>query len=85
MPIFGTPRRVLLHVVCCAVTSREKYVLAVMSICGVLCSKLRWDLVCICECRVQMGVSWCWTGICLVRFQVWCIGSGCTDACVVPV
>ena len=38
-----------------------------MSFCGVLCGKDKWDLVCICECCVQIGVSWCWTGICLVR------------------
>ena len=25
--------------------------------------------MCICESGVQMGVSWCWTGICLVRFS----------------
>ena len=31
MPIFRRPRHVLLHVVCCAVTSGEKQILAVMS------------------------------------------------------
>jgi len=25
-----------------------------------VCSKPSWDFVCVCECRVQMGVSWHW-------------------------
>ena len=53
--------------------------------CGVVCSKASWNLVCICECRVPMGVSWCWTGICLVCFPglvyrervFWCMRCAC--------
>ena len=41
--------------------------------------------VCIWECGVQIGVSWCWTGICIVCFPGLVYRSGCTDACVVPV
>ena len=51
----------------------------------VLRSKPRCDLVCIWECGVQVGVSWCWIGICIVCFPVLVYRSGCTDAWVVPV
>ena len=70
----------LLHVVCCAVTSGEKVdVSCNVFFVGVVCSKPRWDLVCKWVCRSVGLVS----ASCV--FQVWCIGSGCTDACVVPV
>jgi len=86
MPIFRRTRRVLLHVVCCAVTSGEKV--------DISC-----DVFFVGYCVVNLDGTWCvyenvvcklvCRGVGLVSvscvFQVWCIGSGCTDACVVPV
>ena len=85
-PIFRRPRHVLLHVLCCAVTSGEK----VEIICNVffvgqfvvnldVSSFVYTNVVCKWVCRGAGLVS----ALCVL--QVFCIGSGCTDACVVPV
>jgi len=77
---------VLLHVVCCAVTSGDKVDIS----CNVFF---------VGYCVVYLDGTWCvyanvvckWVcrGVGLVSalcvYQVWCIWSGCTDACVVPV
>jgi len=55
---------VLLHVVCCAVTSGEKVDISCNVFCGVVCSKPIWDLVCVC---VYMRMS-CANG-CVVSFD----------------
>ena len=53
----------LLHVVCCAVTSGEKVEISCnvffvgYCVVNLVCGKLRWDLVCICECRVHVNVN----------------------------
>ena len=72
----------LLHVVCCAVTSGENLDISfnvffvwycVVNIDGILCVYVN----VVCHGVGLVSVS------CI--FQVWCIRSGCTDGCVVPV
>jgi len=76
---------VLLHVVCCAVTNVEKVDIScngffvgqcVVNLDGTSCVYA--NVVCKWVCRSVGLVS----ASCV--FQVWCIGSGCSDACVVP-
>jgi len=76
----------LLHVLCCAVTTGEKL-------------DISFNVFFVWYCVVNLDGTWCvyenvvcklvCRGVGLVyvscAFQVWCIGSGCTDACVVPV
>jgi len=77
---------VLLQVVCCVVTSRKKVDIScnvflvgycVVNLDGTSCVYA--NVVCKWVCRGVGLVS----ASCV--FQVWCIESGCSDACVVPV
>jgi len=77
---------VLLNMVCCTVTSGDKVDIScnvffvgycVVNLDGTSCVYA--NVVCKWVCR---GVGLL-SALCV--FQVWCIGSGCTDACVVPV
>jgi len=76
----------LLHMVCCALTSGEKLIYnfnvffvwhCVVNLDGISCVYMR--VSCANGCVVVLD----WYLSCI--FQVWCIGSGCTDACIVPV
>jgi len=77
---------VLLHVVCCAVTSWEKVDISCNVFFVGYCVINLDGSSCVCA---NVVCKWVSRGVGLVSascvFQVWCIGSGCTDACVVPV
>jgi len=85
MPIFSRTRRVLLHVVCSALTSGEKVDIScndffvgycVVNLDGTSClyANVVWKWVC-------LG-AWLVSASCVIH--VLCIGNRCTDACVVP-
>ena len=86
MPIFRRTRRVLLHVVCCAVTTGEKVDISCNVFFVGYCVVNLDGTSCVCA---NVACKWVCRGIGLVSascvFQVRCIGSGCTDACIVPV
>ena len=78
--------RVLLHVVCWAVTGEEKVDIScnvffvgqcLVNLDGTLCVYANVECKWVCRSVGPVSASYV--------FQVWCIGSGCSDVCVVPV